>query len=788
MAKVTQEDVGYAAEEYTKLFGANKNLYRIMPSLIDGLKPVTRRILYASYLLKAYYIDKSHRNTLKMTRIVADTMGKFHPHGDQSIGDAAGALAIEHQNNITYLKGQGNFGSIRGDEVGAFRYIEAGLSKFAIKCFFEDFDKYTVDMKMSYTGRDLEPEYLPAKYPCILFNPQLSGIGLGCASNIPPFNIKEVLDATIKLIKDKHAKVLLVPDSPTGASIVDDGQFEAINKTGIGSFTLRATYDIDYIENIITITSLPLQMTSIKVIQNLVDLKQSGKLPEILEIKDYTQKSDVKIQLYIASDYNPDDVIEDLIKKNTGLKKTYACGIKVIDDYKDYDYGVKDLLLEWIEYRREAVKSMFNIQFVKAMEDKHVNEIMLFVFNSDNADKTLKICKTSSNRQETIEKLVKAYKITSLQAGKIADMKMHQFNKDQYAKFKQEKIDIQKRIETYENYLNNDDDIDDYIIAELEEGIKLFGTPRKSKIVKKNKTEVAIPNTMHLVGISADGYIKKIDNTNISIGYVGKNNSPIFATRINNRDNLLVFDETGKVSRISISSLPDMNADDIGVEIKRYFTVNSKIVTMITESDLKNHTDNNIVFVTEKGIGKKTSFKEFVKIKDYKQAIVLGDGDKLVSAIPSLASDEFIIYTNFGDGLRLKTEDIKQYGKNTKGLSLITLKCNEKVVGIDIVDSTRKYLVYTTSAGRVKMTDLKFLPLMKRKDEPLTLLPLENNEYLVGVAAVSKKDIITVYRKKSEPVSLNVKDIKVTTRAAKPDKLIKTPKGDIVLTFRITRG
>ena len=788
MAKVTQEDVGYAAEEYTKLFGANKNLYRIMPSLIDGLKPVTRRILYASYLLKAYYIDKSHRNTLKMTRIVADTMGKFHPHGDQSIGDAAGALAIEHQNNITYLKGQGNFGSIRGDEVGAFRYIEAGLSKFAIKCFFEDFDKYTVDMKMSYTGRDLEPEYLPAKYPCILFNPQLSGIGLGCASNIPPFNIKEVLDATIKLIKDKHAKVLLVPDSPTGASIVDDGQFESINKTGIGSFTLKATYDIDYIEKIITITSLPLQMTSIKVIQNLVDLKQSGKLPEILEIKDYTQKSDVKIQLYIASDYNPDDVIEDLIKKNTGLKKTYACGIKVIDDYKDYDYGVKDLLLEWIEYRCEAVKSMFNIQFVKAMEDKHVNEIMLFVFNSDNADKTLKICKTSSNRQETIEKLVKAYKITSLQAGKIADMKMHQFNKDQYAKFKQEKIDIQKRIETYENYLNNDDDIDEYIIAELEEGIKLFGTPRKSKIVKKNKTEVAIPNTMHLVGISADGYIKKIDNTNISIGYVGKNNSPIFATRINNRDNLLVFDETGKVSRISISSLPDMNADDIGVEIKRYFTVNSKIVTMITESDLKNHTDNNIVFVTEKGIGKKTSFKEFVKIKDYKQAIVLGDGDKLVSAIPSLASDEFIIYTNFGDGLRLKTEDIKQYGKNTKGLSLITLKCNEKVVGIDIVDSTRKYLVYMTSAGRVKMTDLKFLPLMKRKDEPLTLLPLENNEYLVGVAAVSKKDIITVYRKKSEPVSLNVKDIKVTTRAAKPDKLIKTPKGDIVLTFRITRG
>lgn len=788
MGSITTENVSVAAEAYTCLFGANKNVYRIIPSLIDGQKPVNRRILYASWLLHAMYLDKGQKNTVKMTRIMADTMGKFHPHGDSSIADAAGTMAKQYSNNARYLRGQGNFGSIRGDDVGAPRYIEAGLSSFAYKCFFEDFDKYNVDMKLSYTGKEYEPEYLPAKYPCVLFNPQLSGIGIGCASNIPPFNIKEVLEATIKLLKDPKSKIKLIPDSPTGCDIVDDGQFDKINTTGVGSFTLRSTYEIDYTTNIITITSLPLQMSSKVVIDNLVMLKKKNKLPEIIEIKDYTQECDVRIELYVADDYNPDDVIDGLIKKNTGLKKTFPCGIKVIDDYRDYDYGVKDLLLEWIEYRKEAVNSMLNLQFVKSMEEKHINDIMLFVFNSDNADKTLEICKKSNNKQETISKLVKQYKITTLQAGKIAEMKMHQFNKDQYQKFKEEKISIDERISMYERMLNSEKEISEFIIRELDEGIKLFGEPRKSKIVKKNNLECDIPNTFHLVGISQDGYIKKIEDTNISIGYVGKTSTPVMATRISNKDNLLILDDSGRISRVSVLALPDMNIEDIGVDIKRYFSVNGNIVTMITESDLKNHDDNNIVFVTEKGIGKKTSFKEFSKIKDYKQAILIDGDDKLVSAIPSLDSDEFIIYTNFGDGIRLKSDDIKLYGKNTKGLSLISLKKNEKVAGIDITDNSRKYLAYITSAGRMKLTELKFLPVMKRKDEPLTLLPLEHNEYLIGVATVSKKDTLLVYRKNSEPTEICVKDLRITTRTSKPDKIIKTPKGDAVITFRIKRG
>lgn len=783
MGSLTTEDVGVAAEKYTCLFGANKNVYRIIPSLIDGLKPVNRRALYASYLLKADY-----KNKVKMTRIVADTMGKFHPHGDMSIGDAACAMAKPYTNTICYIEGQGNFGSIRGDGVGALRYIEGGLSKFSMKCFFEDYEKYNVDMKLAYTGKDLEPEYLPAKYPCVLFNPQLSGIGIGCASNIPPFNIKEVLEATIKLIEDPDSKIKLIPDSPTGCDIIDDGQFDAINKNGIGSFTLRATYEIDYIKNIITIKSLPLQISSQAVINNLVALKQKNKLPEIIEIKDYTQKSNVDLRLMVADSYNPDDVIDDLIKKNTGLKKTYPCGIKVIDDYRDYDYGIKDLLLEWIEYRKEAINSMFNLQFVKATEDKHINDIMLFVFNSDNADKTLEICKKSKNKQETIEKLVKAYKITSLQASKIAEMKMYQFNKDQYQKFKDDKVALNEKIAEYNKMLNSEDEINKYIINELKEGIKLFGEPRKSKIVKKNKLECDIPNTFHLVGISTDGYIKKISGDSVSIGQVGKTSSPVMATRISNRDNLLVMDESGRLSRISVSALPDMKDNDIGVEIIRYFSVKGNVVTMITESDLKNHDDNNIVFVTEKGIGKKTSFKEFIKIKDFKQAILLDDDDRLVSAIPSLDSDEFIIYTNFGDGIRLKSDDIKLYGKNTKGLQLITLKKNEKVAGIDIIDNSRKYLSYITSSGKMKLTDLKFLPVMKRKDEPLTLLPLENNEYLVGISTVSKKDTLLIYKKKSEPVEVPIKELKLTTRTAKPEKVVKTPKGDSVIAFRIRRG
>lgn len=773
----TTFDVAEASEEYTKLFGSNKNLYRVMPSMVDGLKPVQRRILYSMHKN-----PNKGSKPRKVMQILGDAVA-YHPHGGQA--DVVGNMATSWQCNIPYLIPQGNFGSIRGDEQGAERYIEASLSRFSNECFFKDFNRCSVPMKLAYTGDDDEPEYLPAKYPNVLFNPALSSIGYGLASNIPPFNPKEVMEATIKLIKDPDTKIKLIPDSPTGCNIVDNGQFAKINKTGEGSFVLQATYEVDYFKNIITIRSLPLQVTSEMVNQRLVKMKQEGKLDELKLINDDTNNGDVKIDLFLESDANPDKFVKKIMKKSTGLNMSYSCLIRVIDDYVDYLYSPKELLLEWIEYRRECVRSIYNKEIVTTMEEKHLNDIMLMIFKKDNIDKTIAIAKKSKSREEIETKLMKEYGISSIQARTIAAMKVYQFNKETYHECEERGKKLKKSIIECEKILNNDEEIDKIIISDLEEGIKLFGGPRRSKIIKEKSDNTDIPNTNHLIGISKDGYIKKISIDNISIGVIGKTSSGAVAM-VNNRENIIVLDSSGRLSRIGVSSIPDMEYDDIGVEMSRYFTVNGNIVAIVTESDLKD-APGMLVLVTENGVGKKVLLSEFSKIKDFKPAITLDEGDALVSAFPAVDTDEFIIYTNMGDGVRLSGEDIKLYGKAAKGLRLLTLKDGETVSGVNIVNPKANKLLFITSAGRMKMTELKYLPVMKRKDDVISLINLDKNETLVGVVACSKKNTIEVFRKKSGPIKIALSDVPVTSRAAKAEKLVKTPKGDVVMSFRLLK-
>lgn len=778
--EIMEFDIAEASEEFAKVFGANKNLYRITPSLIDGLKPVQRRTLYAM---------KTHPKNGKMRKvndIAGDVMGRFHPHGDTSISDAVANMAQPWVWNNPAIDGQGNYGNVCGDEPAASRYIEAKLNPFANRCFFTDIDKSNVPMRLAYNGDDKEPDYLPAMYPVVLINPQLSGIGYGMASNIPPFNFNEVVKATIKLMHDPKAKIMLIPDSPTGCDVVDIGLFKEINKTGKSKFTFRASYEIDYSNNIIVVTSLPLQVSTEMVILKIIELRKKGFVDELLTINDNSKSNTVDLHLVLRKDVNPDKFIEKLMNKDTGLKKTYSCEIRVIHDFESKLYSPKKLLLAWIEYRKDCVRAIYNEKLITAMSDYHLNELYIFITSEENAKKAQTLIFKSRNKAEAKEKLIKEFKITTLQAESVAKLSMFDFTRERHAWFKDRKRVLDEEIKEYEAILNSDDAVDKIIEAQLEEGMKLFGGPRRSTVVKDGSEE-KIPNTMHFVGVSKDGFIKKISaDAGTSIGNVGST-SNIMATLVNNRDNLLVFDGSGMISRISVSALPDMLFEDNGVEISRYFKVNGDVVSMIRESDIKEHSDSNIVLVTEKGFGKKTSLSEFKKIKTSTIAITLDEGDKLVSAIPSLDTDDFIVYTNFGDGIRLSTRDFKLYKKQARGLSLISLKPNEKVVGIDILFDGMKHLLYITSSGRLKRTEMKYFPVMKRKDEAISLIALEKGESLLGVRGVKKGDILVCYRKKSSPVQIPVKDIKITSRIAKAEKMVKTPKGDEVIGYKIIR-
>lgn len=774
---IVEVDVGEAGEEYAKVFGANKNLARITPRLIDGLKPVQARTLYDFWLKKAY-----NGNTYKTESAVGDTMGRFHPHGDSSITEVINSMNQSWNWCVSLLTPDSSFGSIRGDDAAASRYTESYLSDFSKDCYFSDFKQSNVSMRRAYTDKEDEPEYLPAKYPIGIINPQLSSIGYGLASNIPPFNFTEVCKATAKLMDDPNAKIMLIPDSPTGADIIDNGEFGTINSTGKGKFVLQANYEIDYINNIITIKTLPMQVSCDQVQKKLIELYRKGDLPELVNFDERSKDDKVDFDIILTNDADPDKVIDLIMKKDTGLRKSYSCETRFVHDLKTKIYSPKEFILEWLDYRRDCVRSIYNEKIVNGIERLHTLEVIILITAPGKLKKTMDIVFKSKNKKEAIKELIHTYNITSVQAEVIAGMKVMDFTEDKREDYIVEQKELIKYVDHCQDILDSDNGIDEVIKEEFREGIKKWGYPRKSKIVKVNKVK-DIPDTYHIIGISYDGYIKKLSlDKYSSIGCVGKV-SKLFAISISNKDNLLLFDETGLVTRVSVSAIPDMKYDDIGIKLNRYFKSNGVIVSAIKESDVKEHSDSNIVMVTKNGYGKKTSLSEFKKIKVSTIGISLDDGDKLISAIPSLDGDDFIIYTNFGDGIRLHASDFKNYKKTAKGLSMITLRKNEEVRGIDMLYGDKKYILYITSMGKVKLTEERFFPSMKRKDEPLSLISLDDNEILLGVKGVSKKDTLICYKRKSGSVELPIKDIPVTTRVAKAEKMIKTPKGDDIVGY-----
>mgnify|MGYP002761787462 FL=1 len=780
-------NVADISEDWLKIYGANVNIARMSPQLIDGLKPVAKRALYGMHTN-----PNKGLVSRKVLRCMADALA-YHPHGDGSIGDVIYTMGSTWLQNIMYIDPQGNYGNVRGDDAAAPRYTEAKISKAANWIFFSDMKDSNVPMRPSYDGDNMEPDYLPARIPTILCNPQFSGIGIGLATNIPPFNPGEVCQATIKLIKNPKANIMLIPDSPTGCDIVDTGMFEGLNKDGDDvTLTMQASYDIDYMSNVITITSLPFHIGSDQVVSAVVNLRKTEKEKDptkgfngLIDIHDNSAEDRVELKFLLKKDVNPDEFIELLLKKKTNLKKTYPVEIRCIEDLQSRVFGTKELLLEWIDYRRECVRAIYNKKLMEALSEHHMNEVFLFVLNGENLKKTIKIAKESEDKASMEQAFIDAYGITSLQAKTLSNMRTYQYSKKAYEEYKEAKKNLEKDIKDYTAIIEDDNAVDEVIIDQLKFAIKNFCGPRRSQVIKAGKLKEKIPNTKHLIGISRDGYIKKLNiDQSISIGTVG-NTSQVIVTLISNRDNLLIFDSEGRITRVGVSSIPDMDIDDIGVDLTRYFKSKGTPISIINESDLDSDS-GDIILVTANGIGKRVKMSEFAKIKDFKESITLTEGDSLIAAIPA-GDEEFIIYTNFGDGIRLRSTDIKRQSKDAKGLKLITLRANEKVAGIDFLEKGCDKILYITSAGRLKMTEGRLLPLMNRKDEPLSLIGLDPNEYLIGVGFVSPEDTVVVYRKKGTPVEIPLKNVPVTTRVAKAEKMVKTPSGDMVTGFKVKR-
>lgn len=782
--KINIINVGKMCKDDMMIFGANNNLMRHIPALYDGLKPGERRILYAMFKdLKLSYNSRYK----KVATIVGNTL-TYHPHGEGPVYQTLVKLSQPWNTMMPLVDGNGNFGSAAGDDAGASRYIEARLTYFAYKAYFEEFDPNIVDMVPNHTNDTFEPEYFPAKYPIALINGAF-GIGYGAACGIPPHNFSEVCEATLELMDDPSADILLVPDIPSGAYIVDNGELGQINKTGSGKLVMRGRIDLDEKNNILSIKNTPWMVSLNKVISSILELQDSKKITGIKDIEDDGEEGEIDKKIILKKEVDPIAIMHTIYTK-TNMQATKPVVFKVIDEFQDLDYNVKAFLLDWIDMRIETKRRVLNNKLIKAKERQHILHILLFILNKDNAEKTLKLVKNANNKKEIIEGLMKLYGISSLQADTIANMRVTGFSKEAKMKYQNEKSEIDKTIEELEKITRSDKKIKKIIKKELEEGIKLFGEPRRSEIISI-EGEVKIRNTRHVVVFTLNGFVKKLPEDSTSIGFIEQGDYPMEIILSQNIDELLIFDQTGKISKVPVHAIANHTLDSKGEPLSKLATVNGRIAKifakptpeMLTMFEKKNQ-ELYILMVTKNGIIKKTPISNYMNIKNELLGMVVKDGDELQTVKLLIGDKDIVVYTNKGFGVRFNSSEIKETSRMSIGVKSMELTEGEIVIGMELVNSDDKFLFAITDKGTGKKSTMSTFKTMERNSKPLRIISLEDNENLITIRTVKGNEKFKAYLKGSVEL-IDLENVPELPRLSKGKKLIPVRKGETIIDLKI---
>lgn len=783
---IENRDIGEMCREDMLIFGANNNLMRHIPSLYDGLKPGERRILFTMF----HDLGLSHKSKYKKVATIVGNTLTYHPHGETPVYNTLVKMAQPWETMMPLVDGSGNFGSSAGDEAGAARYIEARLTFFAYKAFFEDFDTNTIDMVPNHTNDVYEPEYLPARYPLTLINGGF-GIGYGASCGIPPHNFQEVVEATIELLDDPDADVFLIPDIPSGAHIVDNGELGLINKNGTGRLVMRGRIDLNEDTNTLAIKSTPWMVSLNKVLGDILSLQDEKKITGIKDIDNQGEEGEIDLRLILKKEVDPIAIMHTIFTK-TNMQNTKSVAFKVIDDFQDMDYNVKQFLLDWIDMRIETKRRQVNHKLIKAKERQHILDILLFILNKDNAERTLKLVKDAENKKEITTGLMKLYGISSLQADTIANMRVTEFSKEAKRKYEEEKKEIDKRANDLEKVTRSTKKIKKIIKKELEEGIQLFGTPRRSEVISIDG-EVKIRNTRHVVVFTLNGFVKKLPEDSTNIGFIDQGDYPMEIILCNNVDELLVFDQTGKISKIQVSNIQNHTLDSKGEPLSRLATINGRISRIITKptpevltSFEQKGKEIYIVMVTKNGIIKKTPISNYMNIKNELLGMVIKDGDELQTVKLLIGDKDIVVYTNKGFGVRFNTTEIKETSRMSIGVKSMELSEDEVVIGMEVVNESDQFLFALTDKGTGKKCTMSTFKTMERNTKPLRIISLEDNEELLTVKTIKGNEKFKAYLKTSIEV-IDTDEVPELPRLSKGKKLIPVRKGEQIIDIKLDK-
>ncbi len=724
---------------------------RALPDVRDGLKPVQRRILYAMYKDGNTY-DKP---TKKSAKAVGNIMGFYHPHGDSSIYDALVRMSQWWKNNLCYVEMQGNNGSMDGDGAAAMRYTEARLSKVAGE-LLKDINKDTVLMSLNYDDTLLEPTVLPAKYPNLLVN-GATGISAGYATNIPPHNLGEIIDATIKRIDspnchlDTILDIVKGPDFPTGGIAEGIKGIKDAFTTGRGKVNVRCKYEIVGAKNKrqIIISEIPYEVNKAALVKKIDEIRIEKKVDGIAEIRDETDRNGLQIAIDLKKDANEDLIINYLLK-NTDMMVSYSYNMVAIVNRRPMVLGILEILDAYIAHQREVItrRTEFDLRVAKAR--MHILEGLIKALSI--LDEVIKVIRSSKNKANAIENLQTEFEFTKEQAEAIVNLQLYKLTNTDVTELEEEMAQKEKEIAVWTQILENEEALKHVMKMELKLVKKEYATPRKTEI-KDEVTEIKIDNTSLIpkedcmVVITNEGYVKRVSlrsygaSCEEETGLKDKD-YPIGIYEANTMDTLLVFTDLGNFLYIPVYEIPDLKWKDLGKHLSNIIKISSD--ENIVDSYLTKNFEDDINFLTftKNGMVKQTPITE-LKVQRYTKPVTLmklKESDKVISV--AINKKEIFITTNRGYGLRYMTEEVPTTGLRGSGVKAISLKEDFVISGQSYDEAD--FISIVTDKGTAKRIKIDEFEITSRaRKGVLVVRDVKTNPYhiLNSFATNNKKEI-----------------------------------------------
>lgn len=788
---------------------------RAIPDVRDGLKPVQRRILYGMYE-SGYTPDKPFK---KSARIVGDVMGKYHPHGDSSIYDAMVRMSQWWKQNTPYVEMQGNNGSMDGDSAAAMRYTEARLSKISLE-LLKDIDKNTITWAPNFDDSLKEPTVLPAKFPNLLVNGS-TGISAGYATNIPPHNLGEVIDATIKRIDSPNCRedtildIIKGPDFPTGGIVEGrDGIREAL-LTGRGKVVIRSK--VDYVKEKgkeqLIVREIPYDVNKAMLVKRMSELTLDKKIDGVLEIRDESDRHEpVRIVIDLKKDANK-ELILNYFYKNSDLQINYNYNMVAISNRTPMTLGVIQIIDAYIKHLDEIITKRTEFDLKTAMKRMHIVEGMIKCISI--LDKVIKTIRASKNKPDAINNLVLEYDFTEEQATYIVNLQLYRLTNSDIEDFKNEYLNLKKIIDGLNLILSNEDKLKDVMKQELRNIKKEYATERKTEI-KDEVLDISIdekamiPKEDVIVSLTRDGYIKRSSTrsyTSTDMVPVLKDNDYLISLyEASTLDTLLVFTNLGNFLFIPIYTIFDMKFKDIGKHISNLVTLSEgeEVIASLKIEDF--NADLDITLASKNGMIKRTKLNEFKLLRYNKpvNCMKLKDDDLLVSVFISKYNNIFVA-TDTGYGLWYDILEIPIVGLRTSGVKSINLKLNEKVVSVNNFDTVDYISLITDkkTGKRIKLSEFEksgrarrgLMILKEVKSNPYHVLKTftePNNSHLIlrskenKIIKLTELPILDRYSVGSVITKDKILDVNVLVSLTKKDEKIETNIKNTVTKPRIT--